>query len=148
MWGTFLTCRNTSEIGTLKTCPTVTRTWLLDGKIITSRLLRLAPVLTGFALVLLAGLVHGLWTQRWHRSAELETAAARLTHLPQAVGDWKGEPVELDAQDLAASGAAGYWMERFTHRRTGAVVTLVLLCGRPGPLSVHRPEYCYRGAGF
>src|SRR5436305_14686824 len=111
-------------------------------------LLRLAPVLTGFAIVLLAGLVRGIWTQRWHRSAELEEATARLADLPQAVGDWKGEAGELDQQDLAAAGATGYWMQRFTHRRSGAVVTVVLLCGRPGPMSVHRPESCYRGAGF
>src|SRR5437879_5735327 len=83
-------------------------------------LLRLAPVLTGIAVVLVAGLVHGIWTQRWHRSAELEEATARLADLPRAVGDWKGEASELDQQDLAAAGATGYWMQRFTHRRSGA----------------------------
>jgi len=111
-------------------------------------LLRLAPLLTGFAIVLLAGFVHGVWTNRWHQSSDLDAAALRLADLPHSVGDWKGERSELDAQDLAASGAAGYWMQRFTNCRTGAVVTVVLLCGRPGPMSVHRPAFCYRGAGF
>src|SRR5437588_9037498 len=92
-------------------------------------LFRLAPVLTGLGLVLLAGVVHGIWTQRWHHSPDLEAAAARLADLPGAVGQWQGEAAELDAQDLGASGAAGYWMRRFTHRRTGEVVTVVLLCG-------------------
>src|SRR5262249_2725025 len=49
---------------------------------------------------------------------------------------------------LAAAGAAGSWVCTYRHERTGEVLTVILLCGRPGPMSVHRPEHCYRGAGY
>jgi hypothetical protein len=37
---------------------------------------------------------------------------------------------------------------RYTDARTGASALVILLCGRPGKMSVHRPEHCYRGAGY
>jgi hypothetical protein len=106
------------------------------------------PFAVGLAVVIAAGLVYGAWTQRWRKSPDLEAAAARLRNLPDAVGRWKGEPVEVDPQELALAGAEGAWVRRFTHERTGATVQVALVCGRPGPISVHRPENCYRGAGF
>jgi hypothetical protein len=36
----------------------------------------------------------------------------------------------------------------YINRHTGAEVAVVVLCGRPGPLSLHSPEVCYAGAGF
>ncbi len=39
-------------------------------------------------------------------------------------------------------------MRRYTDARSGASVLVILLCGRSGKMSVHRPEHCYRGAGY
>ena len=30
----------------------------------------------------------------------------------------------------------------------GAALTLLIVCGRPGPISVHTPDICYAGAGY
>src|SRR5262249_47338187 len=43
---------------------------------------------------------------------------------------------------------AGYVYRRYRHARTGDEFTVLLLCGRSGPMSVHTPDVCYRGAGF
>src|SRR5262249_2368407 len=40
------------------------------------------------------------------------------------------------------------WARVYKHGRTGESVTVLLLCGRPGRISVHRPEHCYRSAGY
>src|SRR5262249_40391692 len=32
--------------------------------------------------------------------------------------------------------------------RSGSSVTVLLVCGRPGPISVHTPDVCYDGAGY
>ncbi len=109
---------------------------------------RLLPLAAGLVLVLATGLVHGLWTQRWAASQELEAAAARLEAVPETVGPWTSEPVELDPRALAQAGARGSVVRSYTNGRTGARVLMILLCGRPGPISVHRPEHCYRGAGY
>ena len=64
------------------------------------------------------------------------------------IGDWEGQPIQLDARQLAMAEAVGHLARRYVHRRTGDEMTVVVLCGRPGPISVHSPEVCYSGAGF
>lgn len=102
------------------------------------------------AVVLLAGtgLLQGMWTQRWGPSEPLQQAAARLREVPMTVGDWHGTPADLDADALARAGLSGCWMRHYTHAHTGAKVTALLMCGRPGPTAVHTPQWCYGGAGY
>jgi hypothetical protein len=102
----------------------------------------------GLALVLASGAAYGMWTQRWQKSADLEARAARLKGLPDELGRWKSEPAELESEALAMAGAEGWWVRRFTDERTGTNLMVIVLCGRPGPLSVHRPETCYSAAGY
>jgi hypothetical protein len=108
---------------------------------------RLLPGVVGLAVLLGAGVVHGLWTERWQRSAELQEAAARLADLPDDVGPWRGQPEPADPDALKMAGAVGHWSRRFSDGR-GNAVGVLLLCGRAGPMSVHRPEHCYSTAGF
>src|SRR5262249_8651740 len=37
---------------------------------------------------------------------------------------------------------------RYVNRRTGDEVSVLILCGRPGPVSLHPPTLCYQGAGY
>ena len=107
-------------------------------------------LLIGSALlvVLGSGLVHGWWTERWHSSPALGVAVARLGEVPLTIGPWKGEPVDVDPQAVAQANVAGCWMRRYTHGVSGEAVTVLLMCGRAGPVSVHTPEWCYGGAGY
>jgi hypothetical protein len=109
---------------------------------------RIFPYLAGLALVVGSGLVHGWWTERWQDSTDLRAAVARLEHLPGDLGPWKQRPAKLDPEAERQAGAAGSWVREYTHETSGNSVLVILLCGRPGPISVHRPEDCYRGAGF
>ncbi len=109
---------------------------------------RIIPLLAGLAIVVGAGWVHGLWTQRWSKSADLAAAVARLDKLPGDLEGWKAEPGEEDREALAAAGAEGWWIRRCTNQRTGDRVEVLLLCGPSGRLCVHQPEHCYSGAGY
>jgi hypothetical protein len=109
---------------------------------------RTIALLSGLSIVLGAGIVHGIWTQRWARSADLAAAVARLAELPETIDGWEAAPDEEDHESLVAAGAEGWWLRRFTHRRTGAVVHVLILCGPSGRMCVHRPENCYLGAGY
>jgi hypothetical protein len=111
-------------------------------------MLRTLPIVAAFAVVLGTGVVHGLWTGRWQQSAELREAVARLEHLPGAVGRWQPADAPLDPEELRMARAAGAWSRLYTHSRSQNEVRVILLCGESGPMSVHRPEHCYRGAGF
>jgi hypothetical protein len=109
---------------------------------------RVYPVVTVLAVVVSSGVIHGVWTNRWTTPAVLEQAVARMDDLPMTLGDWDGQLGELDERQVAVADVSGCVHRRYVNRRTGDVVVVLLSCGRPGPLSVHTPEVCYRGAGY
>jgi hypothetical protein len=109
---------------------------------------RTLPLLLALLVLLAGGAVYGLWTQRWGRSDALAEAAGRLEHLPDTLLGWQVEPVEMDTQAMLQAGAVSWWARRFTLPRSGESVTVVLMCGRPGRMSVHLPQQCYRGEGY
>jgi hypothetical protein len=111
-------------------------------------MLRILPLITALPLLLAVGLAEGFWTNRWGSSAELEAAAARLADVPLNVGEWEGEARELDERQITKAGIRGYLLRRYLHRSTGSTLTILLVCGPPGPVSVHTPDVCYSGAGY
>ena len=98
-------------------------------------------------LLIVSGLVHGIWTQRWGVPVEFTAAAARIQEFPLDIGDWKGRPIELDADAIARAEAAGYVARVFRHPAKGEV-RMLLICGRPGPISLHTPDVCFPGSGL
>jgi hypothetical protein len=104
------------------------------------------PIITAAGLLLVAGLVHGFWTDRWTTSEALAEAAARLAQLPQNVGDWQGQNLDIQREETEA--ITGHLYRRYVNRSTGASVTVALVCGKPGPVSIHTPDACYRAGGF
>jgi len=105
-------------------------------------------VLTACLILAAAAAAHGWRTDRWGATADLRSAAERLDTLPLRVGDWDGVVVELPAAQVAATNVAGLTARRYTHRYTRAEVTVLILCGRPGPVAVHTPDVCYGNAGY
>jgi hypothetical protein len=103
--------------------------------------------LTASVALVATGLVHGFWTDRWQPPADVAAAAARLDEVPLEVGPWKGQVMEVKANQLGA-GVAGCVQRRYENRQTGAVVVLALVCGRPGPVSIHTPDACYGASGY
>jgi hypothetical protein len=112
-------------------------------------MLRWLPVLASLVLLVLAGVAEGVWTNRWGFSRTLQRASARLDDVSLAVGEWQGEPLEEGgAREAARTDVSGCLLRRYTHRRTGTAVTVLLVCGRPGPVAVHQPDVCYHGADY
>jgi hypothetical protein len=102
------------------------------------------------AVVLLCayGVAEGLWAGRWLPASEADAPASRLAALPLSVGEWDGQAQELDARQLRVGSIRGYVMRQYVHRRTGETISVLIVCGRPGPIAVHSPEVCYGGAGY
>jgi hypothetical protein len=111
-------------------------------------MLRTLPVLIAVPLVIAAGYVHGRWTNRWSPNRAVEAAVARLSRVPAEIGGWRGRDLELDRKTMAVAEIDGYVMRRYEDPRTGAAVSALLVCGRPGPIAAHTPEVCYGGAGY
>jgi hypothetical protein len=110
-------------------------------------MMRWFAVLIGSAALIACGIVHGYWTDRWQPPVETEQAAARLDTIPLELGDWDGEVNEVKPGQ-AGAGVAGCIQRRYLNRKTGAVVSMFLVCGRPGPVAIHTPEVCYGASGY
>jgi hypothetical protein len=108
----------------------------------------LGPVLVGALLVGGVGVVHGVYTDRWGPSGQLQQAVAVMDRLPPAVGDWTSEDRQMDPDELARAGIRGCVYRRYTNPRSRDAVNALVVCGRGGPISVHTPDVCYAGAGY
>ena len=107
-----------------------------------------APVLASVVLIGALGVAHGLVTDRWGPSGQLERALATLDRVPTSFGDWTGEDVPADPEMMARAGIKGWVHRRYRNPRTRESVSFLLVCGRGGPVSVHTPDVCYAGAGY
>jgi hypothetical protein len=53
----------------------------------------------------------------------------------------------LAGEEIKLAEIAGYLTRKYTHSK-GGQIHILLLCGRPGPISAHTPEICFSGAGY
>src|SRR5947209_8583173 len=108
-------------------------------------MLRWSLIVTATLAVVASGLVHGFWTDRWRPSVATAEAVARLEGVPLDLGGWRGHRDDKPAP--TGAGVAGSLQRTYVNGK-GQVVKMALLCGRPGPLSVHTPVACYGGSGY
>jgi hypothetical protein len=106
---------------------------------------RCLPPLTAALLVVIGGIVHGFWTDRWTTSAGPAEAAARLKRVPRNVDDWEGKTLPHRS---SSEGIVGQLYRSYVNRVNGTEITVALFTGLPGPVSIHTPEVCYRASGF
>ena len=108
----------------------------------------LIPAVVGL-VVAAAAVSHGSRTGRWQTLPPIGEYTARLAAVPMTAGDWTGRDIPLaDAESLPAAGIAGHLHRQYVHKTTGEAVTVLMVCGRPGPISVHTPDVCYASAGY
>lgn len=98
------------------------------------------------AAVLMSGAVHGFWTGRWGLTESVREAAARAETAALDLPSWHG--VALDTKSSADSHAVRHLFRRYAHRESGQEVAVLLVCGKPGPVSIHTPDACYGASGY
>src|SRR5262245_61286256 len=110
-------------------------------------MMKVLPLVTAFAVVLFSGVTHGLRTGRWKVSDDLRQAVVRLQDVPTQVGDWEAQEEEMAEPERQMAEIDGYRKLSFVNRVTRAQVQFLIVCGKPGPISVHTPNICYIGIG-
>jgi hypothetical protein len=109
---------------------------------------RIATSLVALVAIVAAGAVNGWMTDRWGAPEALAQAAARVTAVPNTIGEWEGVDQTIDQDQLIGAEAIGSLARTYRHRGTGKAVNIMLLCGRPGPISLHPPTVCFTSSGF
>ncbi|MGE3822456.1 MAG: exosortase-associated EpsI family protein, partial [Isosphaeraceae bacterium] len=109
---------------------------------------RHVSLLASVAMAVAAGWVHGRWTGRWDAPVELAEAATRLEQVPREFRGWVGVDAPLDPRQVEAGHVAGLLSRTYRSPKDGVGVTALLVCGRPGPISLHTPDVCYTASGF
>jgi hypothetical protein len=111
-------------------------------------MLRSLAFVSAAVLLFLSGIVHGLWTNRWHSSPEVEEFASRLAVIPRTIGDWHATDLELTSREIEVARIDGYCYRRYENSRNHRSVQMLLVCGRAGPIAAHTPDVCFQGAGY
>ncbi len=106
------------------------------------------PLCSGMLLLIVGGVVHGMLTGRWEAS-DLSGVAARVHQVPLQINDWVCiEEGAISDAELKMAELHSYVMRHYRNQRTGAIVTMLLMCGPTGPVAVHPPTACYAGQGY
>jgi hypothetical protein len=109
---------------------------------------RILLFIVAVALLASIGIAHGVVTGRWGESAELLAACDKLQATTIDVDGWKSAPAPIDQRQLDVAGARAS-MSRLYQKADGtAAVSVTVLCGRHGPISLHPPTVCFTGAGM
>jgi hypothetical protein len=90
---------------------------------------------------------HGRMTDRWGVPASVSQAAVQLNRLPVEIMGWGSTSREISARLLTAASAENI-IDREYQSPDGDRVRVMLVCGRPGPVSRHPPTVCFTSSGL
>jgi hypothetical protein len=105
-------------------------------------------ILLALVVILGAGYYQGKLVNRWGESQSFIQAMDRITTLPETIGNWKSQNMELNAKQLQIAEVSNYVSRVYTNINSGEKISILLIGGRPGPIAVHSPDVCYQGAGY
>ena len=109
----------------------------------------IAAVLAG-VLMFTSGMTYRVLAARiWPPVIAPPFAPDTLQGLPMQINGWEGSDVSLDEAIVDRTDADAYVNRRYLSAEDNEVVSVYVACGvRARDLSVHRPENCYRSAGW
>lgn len=113
--------------------------------------LRTILFIASLVLLLVNGVVHGIWTYRWEGLTEQELNAAqeRLQAIPLKLPNWEGRVIENENNNIPEEMTGKNISVRYIHPQTGKVVVVYLACARTLVLTQgHTPLDCYPANGF
>lgn len=104
----------------------------------------LVGVGSAIALLVLGGVAHGLFSNRWGVAQDIVALGQKLSQVPTEIGPWKcTQDSKLDDSVEKMLEAKGYISRLYTHQTTGESVNVFVVFGPKGPIAVHTPEVCY-----
>jgi hypothetical protein len=110
----------------------------------------IVPLAVALVVVSIGTFLQGIYSERWGRSRsdQLAEFTARLSEVPMIVGDWVGDDEEVDEEQFARSNCDGHVSREYVNSRNGKKVSVYLVSGSGRHVTIHTPDWCYRGAGY
>lgn len=110
----------------------------------------LMAVTIALAGTLGTGYLHGRMTNRWGLRQDAQLAAEQLrVALPAEAGPWRLRREEPFPRAVVQVLQCPAHISRvYEHPQTGDVVTVAVIVGPPGPVSVHSPKVCYSSRDY
>jgi hypothetical protein len=106
-------------------------------------------ILSGLAVLCAGVLADSIINSDTSDSADSRLQAVqRIQHVPRQIGLWSSEDETISDRERQVAAVDGYIRRRYRHSQSGRTVTMTLLCGRSGPMSVHPPTACFEGVGY
>lgn len=113
------------------------------------RLYILLGVVLAVALTVSSGVLQGRMRNRWGPSPDTLRAADKLAEVSPQFGDWRlRSSGKLGDTSEKMLECAGYFIRNYQNQATGDLVSVTLLLGPPGPISVHTPEICFPSRNY
>lgn len=109
--------------------------------------MRAAIVLSGLTIVLISGIVSGMWSERWMQQS-MPLNKGQLARLPLQLQGWAAQENSMSEREKAQAQIEDYTIRQYVNQRDGKSLIVMIVGGRPGPVSVHTPDVCFPGAGF
>lgn len=109
-----------------------------------------AAAITASILILACGLAYRALAARLSAVGTASPIASEaLRRLPMQIGDWTGQDVPLDETIVRKTGTDGHMNRRYSRHNGLENVGLYIAYGVTArALAGHRPENCYKGAGW
>lgn len=101
------------------------------------------------AITALSGWGYGRFSNRWGPPAELVEVGAKLREIPTACGQWKfvsSQDLSEDVREMLESTAEVTRV--YVDDQTGEYVSMILVVGPVGPLSIHNPQICFPAQNY
>jgi hypothetical protein len=103
----------------------------------------------GVSITVVTGVVCGRVSQRWGPVPDMIAAAKHLKSLPMQIGSWQMvKEDELTEAEIQTLTCAGYVNRTYVDQKTGDTISLAIIVGPAGPISVHTPEICYSSQAY
>lgn len=105
-------------------------------------------IVAALAVLVAAAVVEGIRSNRWGASEDLQAAAAKLQRVPTSFGAWRSSENPIDPEILKKAEAIGSVSRVYENQNDRTRISVLLLCGRSGPIGAHTPDICYAGLGY
>lgn len=110
-------------------------------------MVRIISLVIALAIIIGTGVVHGNYAGRWGAADALILAAKKIDNIPMDFGDWKGRDRKIDPEDTKRAQAERIFAREYVNEKTRMAMSVLIVCGRPGTVSVHTPDICFQGQG-